>query len=81
MNSGWRGGETGRADVEAARRLLLRRLSEANDRMAAAEPGTDDFIDAYVESRALQDAYRRVRGRWWFPAEVRRILPDLDDGG
>ncbi len=58
------------ADYEVASRLLLRRLSETSDQMAAAEPGTDDFLNAYNESQRLRQMYRQVRETWVVPSEV-----------
>ncbi len=56
-------------DFESASRLLLRRIAAVSERMTAAEPGTDDFLDAYVEVRDLKRLYRTIRGTWQVPAE------------
>lgn len=75
MAQDWRPGQS-IDDYEVASRLLLRRLAETSDRMNAAEPGTDDFLIAYDESRRLRDMYRRVRDTWRVPAEVWAMAPD-----
>ncbi len=75
MAQDWRPGES-IDDYEVASRLLLRRLAETSDRMSAAEPGTDDFLIAYDESRRLRHMYRQVRDTWQVPAEVWAMAPD-----
>lgn len=62
------------SDYEAASRTLLRRLAEMTDQMEAAEPGTDDFLVAYNESRRLREMYRQVRDQWSVPYDVQLAL-------
>ena len=62
-------------EIELASRMLRVRLSETNEQMAAAEPGTDDFLDAYQEYRRLRALYEHVRQTREVPPEVWNALP------
>ncbi len=62
-------------EFESARRMLLRRLAELNDRMTAAEPGTDDFLTAYNDFTRLRRMYRQVRESWTVPEDVWEVVP------
>ncbi len=77
MTASWRPGESA-PDYEVASRLLLRRLAQTTDRMAAAEPGTEDFLVAYDESRRLRHVYRQIRETWEVPDEAWAMVPDTD---
>ncbi len=59
---------------ESVRRTLLRRLADLNDRMAAAEPGTDDFLTAYNDFTRLREMYRHVRDNGTVPDEVWEVV-------
>ena len=72
------------ADYDKASRELLRRLARKSEQMAAAEPGTDEFLTAYVESCRLQEMYHQVRGTWRAPVDIWEQLPaesGYQDGG
>ncbi len=65
------------SEYDRASRELLRRLAEKSQEMAAAEPGTDDFLAAYVESVRLREMYNQVRGTWRAPADILDDLPGI----
>ncbi len=68
------------SEYDRASRELLRRLADTSQQMAAAEPGTEDFLTAYVESVRLREMYNQVRGTWRAPAEIWDELPDGPGG-